>query len=65
MIDKNMKKERAKKQRNLWTMNPVTRTVESNKNYNRARDRKSEELYDYEDDIIEEEELLDETWENA
>ena len=46
MNEKNQKKEEAKKQRNLWTMSPVTRIVESKKKYNRARDRKNKNLYD-------------------
>ena len=46
MNDKNQKKEEAKKQRNLWTMNPVTRIVESKKKYKRARDRKDKKLYE-------------------
>ena len=46
MTDKNKKKEEAKKQRNMWTMSPVTRIVESKKKYNRAKDRKDKKLYD-------------------
>jgi hypothetical protein len=46
MNDKNKKKEEAKKQRNLWTMSPVTRVVESKKKYNRQKDRKNKKLYD-------------------
>lgn len=46
MIDKNKKKEEAKKQRNLWPIKPVTRIVESRKQYKRARDRKNKKLYD-------------------
>jgi hypothetical protein len=46
MIDKNQKKEEAKKQRNLWPIKPVTRIVESRKKYKRARDRKHKKLYD-------------------
>lgn len=46
MNSKNQKKEEAKKQRNLWTMNPVTRIVESKKKYKRARDRKDKKLYE-------------------
>lgn len=46
MINKNQKKEEAKKQRNLWTMSPVTRIVESRKKYNRQKDRKNKKLYD-------------------
>lgn len=46
MIDKNQKKEEAKKQRNLWPLNPVTRAVESRKKYKRTRDRKDKKLYE-------------------
>ena len=46
MNEKNKKKEEAKKQRNLWTINPITRIVENKKKYNRARDRKNKHLYD-------------------
>ena len=46
MIDKNKKKEEAKKQRNLWPIKPVTRIVESRKKYNRSKDRKDKKLYD-------------------
>ena len=46
MNDKNKKKEEAKKQRNMWTMSPVTRIVESRKKYKRSRDRKDKKLYD-------------------
>lgn len=46
MNEKNQKKEEAKKQRNLWTMSPVTRIVESKKKYNRQKDRKNKKLYD-------------------
>lgn len=46
MNEKNKKKEEAKKQRNLWTMNPVTRIVESRKKYNRQKDRKNKKLYE-------------------
>ena len=45
MNDKNRKKEEAKKQRNLWPINPVTRIVESKKKYSRQKDRKSKKLY--------------------
>jgi len=47
VIDKNQKKEEAKKQRNLWPMSPVTRIVESRKKYNRQKDRKNKKLYDF------------------
>jgi hypothetical protein len=47
MVDKNQKKEEAKKQRNLWSLNPVTRIVESRKKYKRNKDRKDKRLYEY------------------
>ena len=46
MICKNKKKENAKKRRNLWNMNPITRIVESRKKYKRNKDRKDKKLYD-------------------
>lgn len=46
MVDKNQKKEEAKKQRNLWNMSPVTRIVESRKKYKRNKDRKNKKLYE-------------------
>ena len=46
MNEKNKKKEEAKKQRNLWPINPVTRIVESRKKYNRQKDRKHKKLYE-------------------
>ena len=46
MVDKNKKKEEAKKQRNLWFISPVTRIVESRKKYSRGRDRKNKKLYE-------------------
>jgi hypothetical protein len=46
MVDKNQKKEEAKKQRNLWTLSPVTRIVESRKKYKRNKDRKDKRLYE-------------------
>lgn len=46
VVDKNQKKEDAKKQRNLWTMNPITRIVESRKKYKRNKDRKDKRLYE-------------------
>ena len=46
VVDKNQKKEDAKKQRNLWTMNPITRIVESRKKYKRQKDRKDKRLYE-------------------
>ena len=59
MVDKNQKKEKAKEQRNVWTIHPATRMVKSRKNFNRSRDRKDKKLYDYEPDIVEEEEVND------
>lgn len=50
MIDKNEKKEEAKKQRNLWQLNPVTRVIKNRKAYDRGRDRKDKRLYNYEED---------------
>lgn len=49
MTEKNQKKEEAKKQRNLWQMNPVTRVIKNRKGYDRNRDRKNKRLYDVED----------------
>ena len=46
MVDKNKKKEEAKKQRNLWNMNPVTRIVDSRKKYKRNKNRKDKRLYE-------------------
>ena len=46
MNDKNKKKEEAKKQRNLWTMSPITRVVESRKKYKRNKARKDNRLYE-------------------
>ena len=46
MVDKNQKKEEAKKQRNVWTMSPITRIVESKKKYSRKKDRKDKKLYE-------------------
>ena len=46
MVDKNKKREEAKRQRNLWNMNPVTRIVESHKKYKRNKDRKDKRLYE-------------------
>ena len=46
MVDKNQKKEEAKKQRNLWPMSPVTRIVESRKKYKRNKNRKDKKLYE-------------------
>ena len=46
MNEKNKKKEEAKKQRNLWTISPITRVVESRKKYKRNKDRKDKRLYE-------------------
>lgn len=46
MNEKNKKKEEAKKQRNLWSMSPVTRIVESRKKYKRSKGRKDKKLYE-------------------
>lgn len=46
MVNKNQKKEEAKKQRNLWPFRPVTRIVESKKKYSRKKDRKNKKLYE-------------------
>ncbi len=46
VIDKNKKKEEAKKQRNLWPFKPVTKIVESKKKYSRKKARKDKSLYD-------------------
>ena len=46
VVDKNKKKEEAKKQRNLWNMNPVTRIVDSRKKYKRNKNRKDKRLYE-------------------
>lgn len=46
MVEKNQKREEAKKQRNLWTINPITRVVESRKKYKRNKDRKDKRLYE-------------------
>ena len=46
MTEKNRQKEEAKKYRNLWTMNPITRIVESRKKYKRSKDRKDKKLYE-------------------
>lgn len=52
MNEKNQKKEEAKKQRNIWQLNPVTRVIKNRKGYDRARDRKNKQLYDVEEDNI-------------
>lgn len=54
MTDKNKKKEEAKKYRNLWQLNPVTRVIKNRKGYDRARDRKSKNLYNYDKESISE-----------
>ena len=54
MVEKNQKKENAKKQRNLWTINPVTRVPKNPKAYDRARDRKDKRLYEVEEETINE-----------
>lgn len=54
MTDKNKKKEEAKKYRNLWQLNPVTRVIKNRKGYDRARDRKNKDLYDYDKENIRE-----------
>ena len=46
MTEKNKKKEEAKLQRNLWSLSPVTRIVESKKKYKRNKDRKDKKLYE-------------------
>jgi hypothetical protein len=46
MTDKNKKKEEVKKQRNVWSLSPVTRIVESRKKYKRSKDRKDKKLYE-------------------
>ena len=50
MIEKNEKKEEAKKQRNLWQLNPVTRVIKNHKAYDRGRDRKDRRLYEIDED---------------
>jgi len=49
MVEKNEKKEEAKKQRNIWGFNPVTRVVPNRGKYNRFEFRKNKKVY--EDDI--------------
>lgn len=46
MNSKNKKKEEAKKQRNYWGLNPVTRTVPNRKKYNRFQFRKNKKVYE-------------------
>lgn len=52
MVEKNKKKEDAKKYRNLWQLNPVTRVVKNKKGYDRARDRKYKDLYEYDKESV-------------
>lgn len=40
MIEKNKKKQEAKKQRNMWTINPRTRRKGNDKAYNRKKYKK-------------------------
>lgn len=40
MVEKNKKKEEAKKQRNIWTINPRTRRKGNDKAYNRKKYKK-------------------------
>jgi len=40
MVEKNKKKEEAKKQRNMWTINPRTRYKGNDKAYNRKKYKK-------------------------
>ena len=42
MVEKNRKKEDAKKQRNMWTINPRTRRKGNDKAYNRKKFKKVE-----------------------
>ena len=45
MVEKNKKKQEAKKQRNMWTINPRTRRKGNDKAYNRQRDKKQKEKF--------------------
>jgi hypothetical protein len=45
MVEKNKKKQEAKKRRNMWTMNPITRRKGNDKAYNR---KKHKRVRDYE-----------------
>lgn len=46
MTEKNQKKEKAKRMRNTWAINPTTRIKESKKKYSRkGRKYKSHEEY--------------------
>lgn len=40
MVEKNKRKQEAKKRRNMWTINPRTRRKGNDKAYNRQRDKK-------------------------
>ena len=40
MVEKNKKKQEAKKQRNMWTINPRTRRKGNDKAYNRKKYKK-------------------------
>lgn len=42
MVEKNKRKEEAKKQRNMWTINPRTRRKDNDKAYNRKKFKKVE-----------------------
>lgn len=42
MVEKNKRKEEAKKQRNMWTINPRTRRKGNDKAYNRKKFKKVE-----------------------
>lgn len=46
MVEKNEKKEDAKKQRNMWKINPVTRVVPNRGKYNRFEFRKNKKVYE-------------------
>ena len=50
MVDKNEKKEDAKRRRNMWTMSPVTRVAPNRGEYNRFQFRKNKKVY--EDDLM-------------
>ena len=56
MVEKNEKKEKNKKNRNLWVRSPVTRIVENKKAYKRFRDRKDKKLYEIDVDVEEQNE---------
>ena len=53
MVEKNEKKEKDKKNRNLWVRSPVTRIVENKKAYKRFRDRKDKRIYEEELELME------------